>query len=539
MKFEVPKPANEPVLSYAPGTRERKGVEDEIERILAAQLDIPLVIGGEEVRTKDTRECILPHDHSHVIGRFHKSGVKEVSAAIRAALRARVRWAEAPWEHRTAVILKAAELLAKKYHHRAVATTMLVHSKTPYQAEIDVVELVDFWRFNAYYAQQIFEDQPTWSPGGTWNRLDYRPLEGFVFAVPPFNFISIGGNLPTAPALVGNVAIWKPASSVVYSNYLIMKVLEEAGLPPGVINFLPGDSSVIGRRILTDRHLAGVHFTGSTSTLRAMYKVVGENIGSYLSYPRIIGETGGKDFVVVHPSADVKAAEVALLRGAFEYQGQKCSAASRAYVPKSLWPAIKEELAKDLKTVKMGPVSDFGNFMGAIIDRPAFDSICRYIELAKASKRCEVVLGGRCDGRKGFFIEPTVIVTRDPHFVTMEEEVFGPVLTVYVYKDKEFRRTLDLCDATSPYALTGAVFAQDREAIVLAERRLRDAAGNFYINDKPTGAAVGQQPFGGARASGTNDKAGSMWNLIRWLSPRAIKETFDPPVDYRYPYMGA
>ena len=538
MKFEVPKPANEPILSYAPGTADRKAVVEEMQKVVATELDIPLVIGGREVRTGNRGVCRLPHDKDHLIGHYHKSGVKEADAAIRACLKARPAWANMPWEHRASVMLRAAELLARRYRHKAVAITMLVHSKNPYQAEIDVVELVDFWRFNAYYAQQIYEDQPTHSPPGVWNRLDYRPLEGFVFAVPPFNFISIGGNLPTAPALMGNVAIWKPASSVVYSNYFIMRLLEEAGLPPGVINFLPGDSGVIGARILKNKNLAGVHFTGSTSTLKTMYKVIGENIDNYLTYPRVVGETGGKDFIFVHPSADVKAVEVAFLRGAFEYQGQKCSAASRAYVPLSMWPKLKEELLKDLKTVRMGPVTDPSAFMNAVIDQPAFDSIARYIGLAKASQKAEVVVGGGCDASKGYFIEPTVIRTRDPHSITMEEEVFGPVLTVYVYKDKDLRRALDLCNTTSPYALTGAVFARDRDAIALAERRLRDAAGNFYINDKPTGATVGQQPFGGARASGTNDKAGSVWNLIRWVSPRAIKENLDPPTDYRYPFMG-
>ncbi len=538
MKFEVPKPANEPILGYAPGTADRKAVVEEMEKAMAVELDIPLVIGGREVRTGNKGPCRLPHEKDHIIGHYHKAGVKEAGAAIRACLKARRGWADTPWEHRASVMLKAAELLARRHRHKAVAITMLVHSKNPYQAEIDVVELVDFWRFNAYYAQQIYEDQPTHSPPGVWNRMDYRPLEGFVFAVPPFNFISIGGNLPTAPALMGNVALWKPASSVVYSNFFIMKLLEEAGLPPGVINFLPGDSGVIGGRILKSKHLAGVHFTGSTSTLKTMYKVIGENIDGYSTYPRVVGETGGKDFIFVHPSADVKAVEVAMLRGAFEYQGQKCSAASRAYVPASLWPRIREELVNDLRTVRMGPVTDPSAFMNAIIDQPAFDSIARYIELAKASKKADVVAGGGCDASKGFFIEPTVIRTRDPHSITMEEEVFGPVLTVYVYKDKDLRKALDLCNATSPYALTGAVFARDRDAIALAERRLRDAAGNFYINDKTTGATVGQQPFGGARASGTNDKAGSVWNLIRWVSPRAIKENLDPPTDYRYPFMG-
>jgi 1-pyrroline-5-carboxylate dehydrogenase len=435
------------------------------------------------------------------------------------------------------LLLKAAELLAGKHRYRADAVTMLVHSKNPHQAEIDVAELVDFWRFNAYYAQELFNEQPTYSPTGVWNRLDYRPLEGFIFAVPPFNFISIGGNLPTAPALMGNVTIWKPASSVVYSNFFMMKILEEAGFPGGVINFLPGDSSVIGEKILRHRRLAGIHFTGSTSTLTGMFKVVGDNIQNYVSYPRVVGETGGKDFVFVHHSADVKAVEVALLRSAFEYQGQKCSAASRAYIPRSLWPAIRDELVKDLGTVKMGPVTDFGNFINAIIDRPSFDKIQAYIRIAKTSRKAEVIFGGGCDCSRGFYIEPTIIVVKDPHFVTMEEEIFGPVLSVYVYRDKDYRKALELCNSTSPYALTGSIFARDRDAIVLAETALRDAAGNFYINDKPTGAVVGQQPFGGARASGTNDKAGSKWNLVRWISPRTIKETLDPPTDFRYPFM--
>ena len=537
MNFEVPKPANEPVLEFEPGSPEREGVIREMETTLKTELDIPLVIGGRELRTGNTGMCIVPHDKDHVLGKYHKAGLREAGLAIRSCLRSRAGWSDMPWEHRASLLLKAAELLSKKYRYKADAVTMLVHSKNPYQAEIDVAELVDFWRFNAYYAQELFNEQPTYSPTGVWNRLDYRPLEGFIFAVPPFNFISIGGNLPTAPALMGNVAIWKPASSVVYSNYLMMKILIEAGFPGGVINFLPGDSSVIGERILRDRHLAGIHFTGSTATLTGMYKVVGDSIREYISYPRIVGETGGKDFVFVHPSADVRAVKVALLRSAFEYQGQKCSAASRAYIPRSMWPALKDELVKDLRTVRMGPVTDFGNFMNAIIDRPSFDRVQSYIQLAKDSRKAEVVFGGGCDCTKGFYIEPTIIVVKDPHFVTMEEEIFGPVLSVFVYRDADYGRTLELCDRTSPYALTGSIFARDRHAILLAEKKLRDAAGNFYINDKPTGAVVGQQPFGGARASGTNDKAGSKWNLVRWLSPRTIKETLDPPIDYRYPFM--
>jgi 1-pyrroline-5-carboxylate dehydrogenase len=525
------------MLDFAPGTEDRERLARELEQIRGPKHFIPLIIGGRKVGTGDLGDCPVPHEKGRLICRYHKAGVKEAEQAIRCALEARPEWSITPIERRARLLLDAANLLSKKYRIRAVAVTMLVHSKNPHQAEIDVAELIDFWRINASLALELQDERPPISPRGATNRMDLRPLEGFVFAIPPFNFISIAGNLATAPALMGNVIVWKPSSSVVFSNHFIMELLMEAGLPPGVINFLPGDASVIGDAILRDRHLAGVHFTGSTATLRAIFRTVGQHIDRYISYPRIVGESGGKGFVVVHPSANAGAAETALLRGAFEYQGQKCSAASRAYIPESLWPSIRDRLVSDLSTVKMGPVTDFGNFINAVIDGQAFDRIQKYIRLARDSSLAEIVSGGGCDCTKGLYIEPTVIRVKDPHFVTMEEEIFGPVLSVFVYKDSHYKKTLELCNATSPYALTGSVFARDKGAIALAESMLRDAAGNFYVNDKPTGAVVGQQPFGGARASGTNDKAGTKWNLMRWVSPRTIKDTQDPPVDFRYPFM--
>jgi len=536
MITKIPYPQNEPVLSFSKESYEREMVRKEMEKILNSNVEIPLIIGGKEIKTDENGRCILPHDKKHLIGIYHKAGKEEADMAVEKALEAREKWAEMPWDHRLSIFLKAAELLSKKYRYMMDAAVMLVHSKNPYQAEIDIAELIDFWRYNSYYAQEIFEDQP-FSPTGTLNRMDYRPLEGFVFAIPPFNFLSIDGNLPTAPAMMGNVVIWKPPSQVVYTNYLIYKILKEAGLPDGVINFLPGDSSKMGDYILKNPNLAGLHFTGSTITLQHLFRVIGENIQNYKSYPRIVGESGGKDFVFVHPSADVKEAEVALLRGAFEYQGQKCSAASRAYIPESLWKQIITELVNDLKTVKMGPPTDYSNFINAVIDASSFKKISYYIDLAGKSDKAEIVYGGKCDDSTGFYIEPTIIRVNDPQFITMRDEIFGPVLSVYVYKDDQYEETLDICKNTSIYGLTGSIFARDRDAIVLAERKLRDAAGNFYINDKPTGAVVNQQPFGGARASGTNDKAGSKWNLIRWVTPRAIKENFNPPRDYRYPFL--
>ncbi len=534
--FEVPFPKNEPILTFAPGTKERIEVKKEIEKISNQEIEIPLIIGGKEIKTGQLGECRLPHEHGKVIGRYHKAGEKEIEMAIESALKAWEEWQAMPWYQRVSIFMKAAELLSKKYRYFMDAVVMLVHSKNPFQAEIDIAELIDFWRFNARYAWEIYREQPI-SPTGFWNRLEYRPLEGFIFAVPPFNFISIGGNLPTAPALMGNVVLWKPASTVVYSNYFIMKILQEAGLPDGVINFIPGNSSMIGKKVFESPYFAGVHFTGSTRTFQYMWKTIGQNISKYRTYPRIVGETGGKDFVFVHPSADVKAVATALLRGAYEYQGQKCSAASRAYIPSSMWNELKEIMVEEVKTMKMGGPENFTNFITAVIDKPSFDKICNYIQIARDDADTEIVFGGKCDDSVGYFIEPTLVLTKNPKHKLMQEEIFGPVLTVYVYPDEKYEETLHLCDETSPYGLTGSIFATDRYAIELAEKVLRHAAGNFYINDKPTGAVVAQQPFGGSRASGTNDKAGSKLNLIRWTSVRAIKETFNPPVDYRYPFL--
>ncbi len=480
---------------------------------------------------------VIPHNHSHVLGVYHKASKKEVDMAVEAALEARKEWAEMPWEHRVSVFLKIADLLAGPWRSTINAATMLGQSKTVYQAEIDsAAELVDFYRFNSYYMAQLMQDQP-YSGSGMWNRLEYRPLEGFIFSVTPFNFTSIAGNLPTAPAIVGNVSLWKPASSAVYSAYWLMKLFEEAGLPKGVINFVPGSGGQVGTPAFTNPNLAGVHFTGSTEVFQGMWKTISDNLKNMKYYPRIVGETGGKDFIFAHNSADVDALVVATLRGAFEYQGQKCSAASRMYIPKSLWKEFKEKYVAEVGKIKMGDVEDFTNFMGAVIDKGAFKTITEYIKYAKASNEAEIITGGNFDDSKGYFIEPTTIVTTNPKFKTMEEEIFGPVMTMYVYDDNKLDETLTLCDETSPYALTGAIFAQDRKAIVMMSNRLRNAAGNFYINDKPTGAVVGQQPFGGGRASGTNDKAGSAMNLMRWMTARTIKETFDPPKDWRYPFM--
>lgn len=536
--FDVPLPPNEPIKSYAPETPERETLKSKLAELRSQQIEIPLIIGGKEVRTGKLGKCILPHDHQTVIGTYHQAGKKEVEMAITASLQARETWAAMEWQDRVAVFLKAADLLSGPWRPVSNAASMLGQSKNALQAEIDAAcELIDFFRFNAFYAKQIYEGQPPHSPLGIWNRLEYRPLEGFVFAVTPFNFTSIAGNLPSAPVLMGNVSVWKPASSAVYSAYHLMRLFQEAGLPEGVINFIPGPGSQVGPMALASPHLAGIHFTGSTNTFQGMWKTVGENIRNYKCYPRIVGETGGKDFVVAHRSADVRALGVALIRGAFEYQGQKCSAASRAYIPKGLWRDLKDFMTSELKTVKIGDVEDFRNFMNAVIDEEAFSKISGYLEYIKNSQDAEIISGGNYDDRKGFFIEPTVAVTTNPRFRTMEEEIFGPVLTVYVYDDQKYEETLHLCDQTSPYGLTGAIFAQDRQAVVTAERILVNAAGNFYINDKPTASIVGQQPFGGGRASGTNDKAGSLWNMFRWVSPRAIKENFVPPLDYRYPLM--
>jgi len=534
---KIPFPSNEPVYSYAPGTVEREAIKAQLRKMLSEEIEIPLIIGGKEVRTGNLADCLCPHDHKHRLARYHKAGPAEIEMAVEEAKKAWVDWSEMDWVSRAAIFLRAAELLATKYRYILNAATMLGQSKTVHQAEIDsACELIDFYRFNPYYMSQIYSQQPDSSPI-TWNYMEYRALEGFVFAVTPFNFTSIAGNLPTSPALMGNTVLWKPASSAVYSAYFLTQLWKEAGLPGGVINFIPGPGRYVGDPVLEKTQLAGVHFTGSTSTFQDMWKTIGRSIMNYKTYPRIVGETGGKDFVFVHASADVEAVVTALIRGSFEYQGQKCSAASRAYIPSNLWPAVKKGLVDGIKTIKMGDITDFSNFMGAVIDKLAFESIVGYIEYAKKSKEAEVVCGGKYDGSKGYFIEPTLVVVTDPRHKLMQEEIFGPVLTLYVYPEAQYQETLQLCDTTSPYGLTGAIFANDRKAIIEAFAALRHAAGNFYINDKPTGAVVSQQPFGGARASGTNDKAGSYLNLLRWTSARAVKENLNPPKDYRYPFM--
>ena len=535
--FKVHQPVNEPVKTYEPGSPEREELKKKLAELKSKQVEIPLIIGGEEVKTGNTEEIRIPHNHNHVLGVYHKAGKKEVEMAVEAALESRKEWAEMPWEHRVSVFLKIADLLAGPWRSTINGATMLGQSKVVHQAEIDsACELIDFYRFNCYFMTKIMEDQPSSSPG-IWNRIEYRPLEGYIFAVTPFNFTSIAGNLPTAPAIAGNVSLWKPASSAVYSAYFIMKLFEEAGLPKGVINFVPGSGGQVGTPAMSNSNLAGIHFTGSTAVFQNMWKVISDNLKNMKYYPRIVGETGGKDFIFAHNSADVDALVVAAMRGAFEYQGQKCSAASRMYIPKSIWKEFREKYVTEIKKIKMGDVEDFTNFMSAVIDKGAFESITGYIKYAKESKEAEIITGGNFDNSKGYFIEPTTIVTTNPKFKTMEEEIFGPVLTIYVYDDNKFDEALTLCDETSPYALTGAVWAQDRKAIIKMSDRLRNAAGNFYINDKPTAAVVGQQPFGGGRASGTNDKAGSAMNLMRWMTARTIKETFDPPKDWRYPFM--
>jgi len=537
-KMVIKKPVNEPVKSYAPGSPEREELKKAIRELKSKELEIPLIIGGKEVRTGNLAECRPPHETDFLLGKYHKAGEKEVEMAIKAALEARAIWAEVPWEARMSIFLKAAELLAGPWRYKLNAATMLCQSKNPFQAEIDsACELIDFWRFNPYYAMQLYEEQPD-SGTATWNYVEYRPLEGFIFAVTPFNFTSIAGNLPTAPAMMGNVSLWKPASSAVYSAYMLMKLLREAGLPDGVINFIPGPGSKVGPIVMGSKHLAGIHFTGSTAVFQNMWKTVGDNIDKYDTYPRIVGETGGKDFIFVHESANLEETVTATIRGAFEYQGQKCSAASRMYIPDNMWPEFRRRLLDDLNTIGMGTAENFGNFLNAVIDKAAYDSIIEYIEYAKGSDDAEIIAGGGYDSEKGYFIQPTVIVAKTPDFRTMVEEIFGPVMTIYVYDADKYEETLELCDNTSPYALTGAIFGIDRQAINLAIVKLRHAAGNFYINDKPTGAVVGQQPFGGSRASGTNDKAGSKSNLMRWVSIRTIKETFIPPKDYRYPFLG-
>jgi 1-pyrroline-5-carboxylate dehydrogenase len=532
----VPAPVNEPIRSYAPGSPERDSLKARLKEMASQKIDMPLIIGGREVSTGNTAKSVMPHDHQHVLGEYHKATEQHVVQAIEAAAAARTEWASWSYDDRAAVLLKAAELLTTSWRDTLNAATMLGQSKTAFQAEIDAtVELIDFWRYNAYYGQQLLDEQPV-SDHTMWNQLEYRGLEGFVYAVTPFNFTAIGGNLPTAAALMGNTVVWKPASSAMYSAYYLMKLYEAAGLPPGVINFVAGDAAMISKVLLSHRDLAGVHFTGSTEVFNDMWKTIGGSMSTYRSYPRIVGETGGKDFIVAHPSADVEALAVAIVRGGFEYQGQKCSAASRVYVPRSLWNEVRDRAVAMIDEIKLGDVQDFRNFMGAVIDKRAFDKISDYVEHARGNAK--IIAGGKTDGSVGFFVSPTLVETDDPGYRLLCEEIFGPVVTAYVYDDARWSETLKVVDATSPYALTGAVFARDRRAIVEASSALRNAAGNFYINDKPTGAVVGQQPFGGARGSGTNDKAGSKLNLTRWISARTVKENFNPPKDYRYPFMG-
>jgi 1-pyrroline-5-carboxylate dehydrogenase len=531
----VPAPVNEPVKTYAPGTPERAAIKNRLTEMASERIEIPIIIGGKEFRTGETATSVMPHDHRHVLADYHKASASNVRAAIDAARHARREWANWAWEDRAAVFLRAAELLATTWRQTANASTMLGQSKTVFQAEIDsACELIDFWRFNPAYAQELYAEQPLSTPA-MWNQLDYRPLEGFVYAVTPFNFTSIGGNLPTAPALMGNTVIWKPASSAMFSAYYLMRLLEAAGLPPGVINFVPGDAAEISNVVLGHRDLAGVHFTGSTSVFNSMWRTIGANMDKYATYPRIVGETGGKDFILAHPSADPQALAVAIARGGFEYQGQKCSAASRVYIPRSMWKEVRDRIVAMMDDMRMGDITDFRNFVGAVIDERAFKKISEYVEDARAN--ATIIAGGKTDGAEGYFVSPTLVQAKSPDYRLMCEEIFGPVVTAYVYDDAKWNETLEVIDRTSPYALTGAVFANDRAAVREASMALRNAAGNFYVNDKPTGAVVGQQPFGGARASGTNDKAGSKLNLVRWVSARAIKETFSPPLDYTYPFM--
>ncbi|MDO7849876.1 L-glutamate gamma-semialdehyde dehydrogenase [Hymenobacter sp. M29] len=537
--FNVPVPINEPVKGYAPGSKEKLELQQQLQRLRGLELDIPMHIGGQEVRTGKLERISPPHDHQRTIGHFHLGDASHVTQAIEAALAARTAWAELPWEHRAAVFLKAADLLAGPYRARINAATMLGQSKNAFQAEIDAAcELIDFFRFNVHFMQEIYKQQPESLPG-MWNRLEQRPLEGFVFALTPFNFTSIAGNLPSSAAMMGNVVVWKPANTQIYSAQVLMELFKEAGVPDGVINLVYVDGPTAGDVIFSHPDFAGIHFTGSTGVFQNIWKTIGQNIHRYKSYPRIVGETGGKDFILAHPSAHAKAVAVGISRGAFEFQGQKCSAASRVYLPSNLADEILGYVKEDLASFKMGDVEDFSNFINAVIDEKSFDKLAKYLDGAKADANADIIAGGGYDKSKGYFIEPTVIVTKDPKYVTMCEELFGPVVTVHVYDADKFEETLTLVDTTSPYALTGAIFSQDRYAIDLASKKLVHAAGNFYINDKPTGAVVGQQPFGGARASGTNDKAGSMLNLLRWVSPRAIKETFVPVVDYRYPFLGS
>lgn len=536
--FHVPKAVNEPVKTYKPGSPEKEAVLAEYKRMWNAPIDVPLYIGSEEIRTGNLREMRPPHDHNHIVGHYHKAEKKHVGQAIAAALAAKKDWENLPWEHRAAIFLKAAELIAGPYRAKINAATMIAQSKNIFQAEIDAsCELIDFLRYNVEFMAQIYNDQPK-STSDMWNRVEYRPLEGFVYAVTPFNFTAIAGNLPSSAALMGNTVVWKPADTQVFSAKIIIDVFKEAGLPDGVINVLYGDAAMISETIYASPDFAGIHFTGSTTVFKDIFKHIGNNIDIYKTYPRIVGETGGKDFIVAHPSANVRQVVTGIVRGAFEFQGQKCSAASRAYIPKSLWAAVREELIKDMKTLKMGSPDDFSNFITAVIHENSFDKLASYIDQAKNDPDAEIIAGGGYDKSKGWFIEPTVIVTTNPKYKTMCTELFGPIITIYVYEDKDWASMLELVDGTSEYALTGAIFSQDRYAIAQATDALKNSAGNFYINDKPTGAVVGMQPFGGARGSGTNDKAGSAQNLLRWASPRTIKETFVTPEDYRYPFLG-
>ncbi len=536
-QFYYARPENEPVFSYTKGSSERKQLEAEMERQSNLEVEIPLIIGGKEIRTGNTGQVVMPHNHKKVIATYHKASEKEVKMAIEAARKAHLQWAEMSWVERVSITLKVAALISEKYRSLINVSTMLGQGKNAHQAEIDAVcETIDFIRFNAHYVSDIYNDQPH-SEVGNLNRIEYRPLEGFVFAVSPFNFTAIASNLVLAPVVLGNTAIWKPSTTSLLSNYYLMQIFKEAGIPDGVINFIPGSGRMIGDEVLKNPHLGGVHFTGSNNTFNTIWKTIGNNLENYRSYPRIVGETGGKDFIMVHPSADVAEVSTALVRGAFEYQGQKCSAASRAYIPSSLWGKIRDKMASNMALIRKGDVRNFCNFVNAVIDESAFDKIAGYIEKARESKEAEIIFGGTYTKEKGYFIDPTVILTTNPHFVTMEEEIFGPVLTIYIYQDNDFEKTLHLCDETSPFGLTGAIFSKDRYASVKACQVLRYAAGNFYFNDKPTGAVVGQQPFGGARMSGTNDKAGSYLNLLRWINPRTVKETYNPPTDFRYPFM--
>ena len=535
--FNVPTPINEPIKNYAPGSAERKALQAMLKELRSKEIEVPMYIGGNEVKSNVKVRMSPPHDHKHTLGYFHRSDKKHVSLAIRAALSAKKKWAELSWEHRASIFLKAAELIAGPYRAKLNAATMLGQSKNAYQAEIDAsCEIIDFLRFNVHYMTEIYAQQPQ-SSAGIWNRMEWRPLEGFIYALTPFNFTAIAGNLPTSCAMMGNVVVWKPSNTQVYSANVLMEIFKKAGVPDGVINLIYPTGPDAADVIFSHPDFAGIHFTGSTAVFQNIWKTIGNNIHLYKTYPRIVGETGGKDFILAHPSAEAKVVATAISRGAFEYQGQKCSAASRAYIPKNSWKEVKELVLADLKSMKMGPTEDFGNFINAVIDEASFNKLTGFIDAAKNGRKAEIIAGGKYNKSKGYFIEPTIILTKDPFYVTMCEELFGPVLTIYVYDDKKFEETLKIIDKTSSYALTGCIIAQDRYAIEKACKVLVNAAGNFYINDKPTGAVVGQQPFGGARGSGTNDKAGAMINLLRWVSPRTIKETFVPPTDYRYPFL--